>query len=159
MNHDTYKDTLGRYLTQSLFYEYAGKGAPFTLKPYDHDGSVSMKQLYLAANDPTEYKFAIEVLGSWEHWQKLISSDWFHSYVAAWRDELEVKLRSEAIVSIHKQANENVSAAKWIAEKQYAQKGKVGRPTKEETAHTKKVQAMIDQETEEELNRLGIRFN
>ena len=71
-----FKDSVGRYRTQSLFREMnSGKGEfdpLYTLKDEDPKGNLpSLKQMYLKANDPTEYEFAIAAFGEWHHWDIL----------------------------------------------------------------------------------------
>ena len=64
----------GIWLTRALFYETAvrdeKKYVLFTLKEENHEGYQSFPNIYFAMteNDPTEYEFAMTVLGSWEHW-------------------------------------------------------------------------------------------
>ncbi len=69
-----YLDKGRRFRTQSLFVEtfdkklYAEGYEPiFTLS--GKDGYPNIKHLFLSHNDPTGYKFAIEVLGSYPHFK------------------------------------------------------------------------------------------
>lgn len=156
-----YKDSMGRYRTQSLFFEtnsVASETPVFTLKPQDHKGYPSMKRLYLEYMDPTEYSFAIEVLGSWEHWLRLTGCDWFQEYITAWRDELDLKLRSEGVKRMRALANDgNKDAAKWLAEKGWNKRSGAGRPSKEEVERERKQQARIASDIHGDAARLGIK--
>ena len=154
-----YRDKMGRYRTLSLFVETNNDNDTpvFTLKPRDHNGCVSLKQLYLSYDDPTEYSFAIEVLGSWEHWLKLSNSTWFKEYIEAWRLELEVKLRSKGIKEIRNQAAAgNKDAAKWLAEKGW-DKRQAGRPSKAEIERERKQQANVSNSLEDDAERIGLK--
>jgi len=153
-----YKDTIGRYRTQSLFYETnQSKERPvFTLKPQDHKGLPSMKRLYLEQNDPTEYSFAIGVLGSLEAWIKLSNASWFSKYIDAWRDELELKLRSEAISKMRNLAEDgNKDATKWLAEKGW-EKRAAGRPTKQQISDENRKKERVLSSIDDDAERLGL---
>ena len=159
MSSPDYRDKMGRYRTLSLFVETNNDSDTpvFTLKPRDHNGCKSLKQLYLSYEDPTEYSFAIEVLGSWEHWLKLSNSTWFKEYLDAWRLELEVLLRSKGIKEIRSQATAgNKDAAKWLAEKGW-DKRQAGRPSKAEIEREKKQQASISSSLDDDAERIGLK--
>ena len=55
--YDTLKDSMGRFRTLSLFVEHKHDKypAPYTLKPYNHKGAMSMYLKYMEIGDPTEY--------------------------------------------------------------------------------------------------------
>lgn len=94
------RDSRGRYLTQALFVETIHTTSPYsptyTLGECDQVGYPSARKIYLDLNDPTEYAPAIELLGSWEHWQALCGTTWFAPIIDQWRDELAIKLKCEA---------------------------------------------------------------
>lgn len=129
-------------LLKGLFYEttMADKtGVKYTLKDEDHLGFPSLSRLYLQSNDPTEYSFAVTHLESWDHWEMLCECNWFKPYIARWRRELEMKMKSEAlsrIMSSAKQAGKDTLAAnRFLIEKGWEPKQgqtKRGRPTKDE---------------------------
>lgn len=161
------KDIMGRFLTQSLFYEYKNDNylPSFTLKSYDHivDGIEykSLKLLYLElAHAPYsgEYEFAMSVFGSWEHWERLCSTNVILPYINEWRRELEIKLTSSAINSMIKTAlldgSRGTPAAKWLAEKGYLGP-KRGRPSKHEIAAERKAQAEIANKFSDDLKRIS----
>jgi hypothetical protein len=150
---------MGRYRTLSLFCETNQDSEPpvFTLKPRDHNGLPSMKRLYLEYEDPTEYEFAIATLGSWEHWLKLSGADWFQKYITAWRDELEVKLRSKGVAKLKDQAaSGNKDAAKWLAEKGWDKRQGAGRPTKREIEEEQQKRAKVASSLTDDAERIGL---
>ena len=155
-----YKDSQGRFLTSALFFETKTEGFDpvFSLKDYDNNGCKSMKLLYLKVGDPTEYAFAMQVLGSWQHWQKLCRVKQFNKIFNEWREELEIKLRSEGLSAIRATANDDSSkgqlqAAKYLADKGWAEK-KRGAPSQAEKAAEVKKQARIISEVDDDFSRI-----
>lgn len=139
-----FKNANGVYLTRQLFLENQLPDGPkpvYTLKGYDHQyrGQLypSLRRLFVESDDPTEYSFAITHLDGWEHWKAICSQTWFAPYLADWREELEIKIKSRALQKIQTaansatkdslQANKVLLAGGWL-EKPSAS---VGRPTKE----------------------------
>lgn len=108
------KDSTGKMLTLSLFKETCRDDVAaipvFSLEDWHDD--------YVAIADPTEYRTALMLLGNWEHWCKLREKKQIAMYFDAWKREVEVKLRSEAIHKMkdHAQAPNGAAAAKWLAE-------------------------------------------
>lgn len=158
-----FKDTLGRWRTESLFIERSHDSYPalYSLHSYDNRGYQSLKNLYLGFRDPTEYSVATKLLGGWEHWLVLTNSKWFGSYVEAWRDELEVMLRSEALTQIIKDSasssKSSKTSARYIADGDYKGK-KRGRPSKVELEAEKKRQLNINERVKEDAERIGLRL-
>ena len=161
-----YKDSMGKFRTHSLFWEYKSKKTAhlppvFTLKDNDHTFNentyISMRRLYLEVGDPSEYNFAMEVLGSWAHWKRLVNNKILRPYIDAWREELELKLRSEAVLAVRTISNDKsskgrLSAAKWIADRGWEKTR--GRPTKDEVTRERKIVAGIHDELDEDYDRL-----
>lgn len=80
----------------------------------------SLRRLYLEAEDPHEYDFALSVFGCWDHWQKLTRSSFFTPYVEAWREELSIKLASKGVKSLlDKASGGDVVASKFLASKEW----------------------------------------
>jgi hypothetical protein len=140
-----YRAENGRFLTEALFWETSRdrvKYPPvFTLKDHDHEGCRSMKAEYLRVADPTEYEFALEVLGSFSHWKTLASLVWFQPHLAEWRDELDLSLRAAGARSAREILNSKTAseaarlqAAKFLTEKGYNKKATKGRPRKEDVS-------------------------
>lgn len=165
---NSFKDSMGRFLTYSLFWEFRRENDKpiFTIKSRDieRDGVEypSLKRFYMSlATFPEdgEYDFATSVFGEdegWEHWQKLLSNRQLYSdYFSKWREELEIKRRAEAIKELTKasrQGSKGVSAAKYIAEKGWQKRA--GRPSKDEINRERKIAAGIHSETMEDIERL-----
>ena len=152
------KDVIGNFRTLSLFYEtnITDLEPLFTLKDDDYTVGeatyMSMKQIYLSFDDPTEWEFVQSVFGNWRHWQKILGNKRLRSYIDQWRMELEIKLRSQAVRNMVKHSKQRDSAAKWLAEGTW--KGKRGRPSKDEVERERKVQAGIEQDLDEHWARL-----
>lgn len=162
------KDSMGRFRTQSLFIEHrnAKYPAPFTLKDDDYKGATSMRMQYLDISDPTEYSFAISILGpqGWRHWQVLTACTWFKPFVERWRNELAVKFESDRfqemreVADISKGTPAGVAATKWLADR-YAGKDvtkKRGRPSEDEKLRLLKEESAEDKLLDEEAARIGL---
>ena len=165
-----------RWITSGLFYETAVHRDDmdrviYTLRPYDHMGFPSLHQLYLTYNDLTEYQFAKECLGSWDHWQTILSSerDKIHRFVNIWRSELEIKLKSDAFSRIQEEAladgRNGFAANKYIIDRAWAgefSKGKPkdditrgpGRPRKEDIKKAALDIALSAQQTDNDFDRI-----
>lgn len=151
----------GAAITQSLFLEigYKTNFAMFTLKDYDieYKGNkyISLKKLFLAMEDVTEYEFANEYLLGWTHWQRIAENAQVKPYVDKWREELEIKIRAQAIRDIISMTAEGGSfqAAKWLADKGWDKKA-AGRPKKEDKLKEAAQMQRIASEFEEDFARL-----
>ena len=126
MDRKKLQDSRGRPLTQSLFLEigYKTEFAVYTLDDVDkiYKGKTypSLKRLYLEAEDPVEYTFACEHLLGWKHWQRLCNNKITGAHIDEWREELELKMRSQAIQEIVEisTTEKGFQAAKFIAKKE-----------------------------------------
>ena len=103
-------DSTGRRLTVGLFEELSGPPAPFLLSTWH--------RVYVDVCDPTDYKAAMVLIGQWEHWTMLLECKAFMVELEKWRKEVEVKLRSEGVIELRRQAKDikGTAAAKWLAE-------------------------------------------
>lgn len=158
-NNSEFKDSKGRWRTQSLFLEVNyHPDAIYTMKNEDHHtGIPSFSRLYINIGDPTEYQQAGSLLGGWDHWQVLCSSKWFQDYIIPIREELEIKLRSEALIRVKEMMDSNTAsqalqAARWLADGSY--KKKRGRPSNEEAAAELRKQNLIKKSVEEDYLRV-----
>jgi hypothetical protein len=135
----------------------ASHGPLYTLKDEDPKGELpSLKRLYLDANDPTEYQFAMDAFGEWNHWQIISKLAWMEDYVNAWRAELEIKMRSEAvkiIIEESKSGKGKYNAAKFVSDAGWKEKSR-GRPSKAEVKRQAKITASIEKAIEEDLERI-----
>ena len=164
--NNPFRDNDGRFKTYSLFVEYPKDScSPFwTLKDQDIEVNgvtyPSLKKIYFSYDHIPEYEydFAMETLGTWDHWVKLTKSG-LKSHFTEWRAELEIRNRARAIKAIIKTTKEGgaagANAAKYLAEKGYASKR--GRPSKEEVERERVVAAGADKELEDDLERIGLR--
>lgn len=160
---DQLVDKMGRFLTQGLFYETRTEGySPlFTLKDYDHKVNdttyISLKRIYLEIADPTEYQFAIEVFGNWNHWLAITNSGILMEYITKWREELEVKLASQAIRAMINTAStegsKGTTAAKYVAERGWSTTSKANKKADRDSKH---IEEQIHSSVKDDLVRLGI---
>ena len=161
---DKFKDDMGKWLTLALFWEerHAKHTPLFTTKAFPLvKGKVtypSLKTIFMEYADPTEYSFAVEVLGGWDHWQMLNKSWKLAPLFQSWREELEIKLRSEALIAMRQSAihdgAKGITAAKYLAEKGWEKTR--GRPSKDELAREEKTRAGIKEELSADAERLGM---
>ena len=158
--------------TNGLFFEAYNPETSvtplYTLDDFDKESGgrtyLSFKRIYVECSDPTEYVPAKVLLGSVDHWRKLVNCAWFKSYIEEMRQELDMKIRSDAVKGIVEIAADEKNSSSFQARKFLSTKGYSldktpstrGRPTKEEVEREKKVQAKLDKETEEAAQRLGL---
>lgn len=159
-------DSMGSMKTLSLFIEFRRHGIEpiMSLSHYEreYEGKplVSLKKIYMEEEDLEEYKVAIRVFGSWNHWKKLLGNAKITAYIEEYREELETKIRSEAVRALVKTATlegaKGTAAAKYVAEKGW-NKRKAGAPSKNEVTRELKVQTRMDSELKEDMKRIGLR--
>lgn len=167
------RDKQGRYRTQSLFkeYEYQSTDYPplWTLKEEDFTNRnlstdkvelPSLKKLYMEIADPTEYEFAMQAFGTWKQWDKIKKSKALHVWIEDWAEELELKLRSEGIRGVVREADSGknpLAAAKFLANADWnkTSNGR-GRPTKLEIEKQTKIAARLNAEFEDDAERIGL---
>lgn len=115
---------------------------------------------FMSTLDPTEYKFAIKHVGSWELWQTMLKIPRVKTQVDKWRRELDVKIRSEALARILEasqgETRDALGANKYLLEANFLGKEKVGRPSKEAIAtEAKKIVARNEQIIEDHKRLFG----
>lgn len=158
---DKLQDTMGRPLTQSLFLELQYSDyAVYTLKEddYEYKGKKypSLKRLYLLEEDPTEYAFATKYLLGWQHWKRLCENKAIAKHIDEWREELELKLRCQAIRDMQNlcaSESGNYSAAKFLADRGWEKRG-AGRPSKADKERHLRVEERIDAEFGADVARM-----
>lgn len=135
-----FRSEAGIRYTKALFQEMAYGDKAFvlyTLKDEDTEFP-SLYKLYMSMEDPTEHQFAKTYLEGWEHWLLLCETSWFKPIVRRWREELELKIRANAlgnVLAVSKdpdnkyfyEANKFILAGNWRP----SDKLKVGRPSKQ----------------------------
>lgn len=159
-------ETTGNFYTQGLFLELSYndlRHAVYTLKDFDYEFKgktyISIKRLYLETADPTEYEFAKKCFEGWSHWRRICSTTTsLHPYIEEWREELEIKLRSDGIKGVisevKSQGKGALQASKWLADKGWADKRPAGRPSKQEVERERKQQARIKDQVGSDLERI-----
>lgn len=153
------QDSMGRPLTQSLFLELGyNDAALYTLKDVDHiyEGKVfpSLKRLYLLTSDPTEYQFAKQYLLGWKHWMRICENKLIKPHILEWREELEIKIRSEGVAEIMAAAHGGSwQASKWLADRGWENRG-AGRPSEEEKEKNSKIAERINNEYTADIVRM-----
>jgi len=163
----------GKCRTKSLFYELSYNDTTdviFTTK--EHDISVrdklyvSLQQLFvnMVPNDPTEYEFAMSVFGSWEVWKIISEAPQVRPFVTNWRNEVVVKVKSQAIQAIAEEMRSNgrssFSAAKLLLDKGWldndtASQAKRKLQAKEQQEQDKQALSLL----ENDAQRLGLKVN
>lgn len=157
-------DTMGRPLTQSLFLEIGYSDfAVYTLKEFDYEYKgkkyPSLKRLFLQEEDPTEYSFAEKHLLGWQHWKRLCDNKTIAAHIEEWREELELKVRSQAVrdmMNLCASEQGNFSAAKFLADRGW-EKRAAGRPSKAEKERHLRVEEKINDEFQADVIRLADR--
>ena len=144
-----FRNESNQRLTKALFYEQSWINSSdyiYTLKDKDYevDGKVlpSLYLLYMeeCIKDPSEYSFASKHFDGWEHWLMVRDATWFYKpYYQKWKSELEVRIRSLALISLIKeskvQSKNSMAINRLLLEGQWdpsQTKTKRGRPTKDE---------------------------
>ena len=157
-----FKDVQGRFITQSLFLEFGYNQALAVYTLDDHDKTwrdklyPSVKRLYLAEDDPTEYAFATKHLYSYAHWERLCTTTTIlKPHIDAWRRELRIRLRSQGVADMIKRAGEDnaCTAAKWLAEGKFDLRAP-GAPSKADREETAAIEAGMVSEVGEDLERI-----
>lgn len=155
----------GKYRTQSLFLEHnypeADSVVVFTMKEHDHtysNGKVypSFKKLYMLIGDPTEYLQSQLMAANWKHWKAMCRNKVIAPLIEECREELAAKIRSEGIRSMREIAKteKGQQAAKWLAEKGWAESAGKGRPSKEAIEAKVREEAAIERALQEDVDLL-----
>lgn len=165
------KDDYGRYRTASLFWELRRSADDrseryppmFSLKDadFEHDGVMypSLKKIYMSYDHIPgfEYDFALDIFGSWDHWEKLQKSV-VADHIKAWRTELEIRIKAEAMKTVLAQSRDRekgLAAARALLGEEH-RGTKRGRPSKEEKARQLKIEAGVRETLSEDMERLGL---
>ena len=131
-----FKDTMNRWLTAGLFHETSSKEGTSL---YSLDKA---REKFLELSDMTGYKFSQEMLGGYQHWQALEASK-ISFYLEEWKDELEVKMRSESLSRIVEVAESgHYQSNKFLMDRGWDTRG-AGRPSKLEVAKQVKQNAKV----------------
>ncbi len=170
---DSVRTPVGHYRTESLFLELwrpiesarpiYSLGREDRPDPKDASRTVySFQKRYIEAGDPTGYKPAIQLLGSWRHWEKIRDRPWMAPHVARWNAEIVASLNTRGLDAIVKAAERgDLKAAEFLisyTQEGPAQKPKRGRPSKGEIKQAAREIAELDSELDEDAARvMGVR--
>ena len=158
------RDKMGRYRT-NLFNEFntsAHEDYPpmYTMREDEWKDLPSAYRIYMTSN--SEYEAAMRLVGSWAHWQKLLTCPRFMncpagSYVwtglSSWREEKETQDRAQAYMLLKLNAeNGNVQAQKLIFEGDK----KRGRPSNAQIKHAAEEAAKHTKSIKDDLKRIKL---
>lgn len=159
-----YRNEQNVRMYKSLFYETAlgeKRYAIYTLKEEDYLGYPSIYRLYLECNDPTEFTIATTYFDSVDHWERLCQAEWFKPHLDKMRRALELKLKSEAVAALIKDAKTTsksaASSQKFLLEKFSLispDKRAPGRPSKAEISAEAQRIASVADEINDDYRRL-----
>jgi len=110
---DPFKVPLGR-LTEAYFR----KGNNVLMR----DRISFWRREFIKVSDPTEYRFGIHMCGSWEDYEFTKNNSRFlRGILDLWKDELELKMRSDALGyildDIKSDTKTSITSAKYIEDK------------------------------------------
>ena len=146
MDKNKFKDKMGRWITSGLFKETSQSNA-YVVYTLDE-----ARKYYLECNDPTGYIFATTFLEGYKHFLALKESPTLVHHITQWEDELEVKIRSQAIQNIHTTSKgvNGYQASKYLVEAGWL-KNKVGRPSAAQIKKESKMRSTIYDEFQLEV--------
>ena len=163
-----FRDEKNRWYTIALFYELAGQDksrAIYTIYEVDREvnGKIykSIRSAYVNYEHIPghEYDFANTFFGGWEHWQVLLASaQKVRDLIKSWQEELEVKIKSQAVKGIISSSfgtdNTAFQAQKWLSDKGWIPQK--GRPKKADIQREAKIAAGVEKEIEGDLARIRL---
>jgi len=138
----------------------AGYDPVYTMFDSPREGLPSAYQIYMAAS--SEYEAAMNLVGSWAHWEKLMANDNFmngpgkHSGsgwrgLASWREEKRLMEEAKAVKLLEKAAAAgSVTAAKLLLDR--VKEETRGRPKKVKAQQETEKQVKNDKLISESLN-------
>lgn len=165
-----YRNKAGNFILQPLFQErfvaiptelrMGWPQAPYTLM-HDREGYICARKTFVEEGDPTGYKWAMKYLNEdYQHWQALMRTTWFPPYVEIWKEELEAKLRAEAITRIREISLEggpsSLPAARFLATLDKELR-RPGRPSKQEIDKELKRNISALSMEKEDAERIGLK--
>lgn len=131
-------------LRKDLIQEMSKRGrkrAIYTMKPYNHNGLISLPLVYMECSD--EYEFAFKVFGSYANFEEYLKEPRFvkgphendrhqnYQGLTEWRREKELKDKSAAKSLLWQSAKKGSVAAQKLL---YEGDKQAGRPSKEKVA-------------------------
>lgn len=168
LTNPPYVSPSGKFYTKQLFWEVWNSVkiedrdvSPVFSLHIDRPGLINARRTFIDLNDPTGYKWALEYLGTWKHWEALQRAPWFVEAVSEWREELKIKMASESLTAIKEIADGSTSNAlaanKYLVEQGWLKSGR-GRPSREELKGELKKRAEQLETTNNDLERIGLKL-
>lgn len=104
-----------------------------TMNVVDKEKIAIWRMAFLTIGDSTEYLFGQLMCGDWEVYTTMKgSSSILRKALEKWKEELDIKQRSDAMQVVISKSKDDATTAKWLVEgKHKAEAKKVGRPKKE----------------------------
>lgn len=149
----------GKFLGENLILELGWKAdvAIYTIsnvKSERNEGLTDLRELYLSCEDPTEYEFALKAFGSWKAWKGMRNNKRVLPFLEEWREEAEIKLKSEMVSNMISLADEGAfQATKFVYD--LGGKAQVGRPKKDTQARDKRIKEVVASEFADDLARMS----
>lgn len=162
-----YRGRMNNWLTRSLFFDVSVKYAEdreykkpvFTLND-PRPGYICAKDTFLELKDLTGRKWAEKYLKDYRHFKHLIECTWFKNAYDEWCEELRDILKMEALERIREialgETSQALSAAKYLANKEYDGSSSRGRPSKEEISGALNRAVKTLEVEEEDMIRIGL---
>lgn len=161
-----YKSSNGQWYTVSLFHEMS-RERPIEIRACepvfsfeeDRPGLINCRKTFVEVGDPTGYKWAMQYLGSYEHFERLLDASWFIPHFETWKREILADLKSQAIeriIAISGSSNNEaqaLAASKYLAEKGWDKPNR-GRPAKDK-GEMKRLTESIES-TNQDAARIGL---
>ena len=136
-----FRNNKNQLITKNLFEELSANEDEIVYSLAREDGKFpSLYKLYMEAADLIEFDFAVKYFENYQHWKKLCQTAYFSPYIAEWRVELELMIRSKALGSLIKKSDSSTEIAKYLLNNNWVDKlhnnnptvNLRGRPSKEE---------------------------
>lgn len=145
----TGKDTMGRWVTSGFFKETAGENKSFVAMTIEE-----ARTRFIKCNDMFGIDFADKYLGGFQHWKAIQASPVMQPYVAEWKEELELRLRSLQLKRIASLSDEGqFQAAKFLMDRGW-EKRSAGKPSKDEVARETRVQSNMAKDFKADFARI-----
>jgi hypothetical protein len=112
------------------------------------------RERFVECGDLMGIDFADKYLGGYQHWKMIEASSALAPYIAEWREELEVRIRSAELKRIGGMAEKgHYQASKLLLDRGWSTQ-KAGRPTKEAVERETRVQAKMKDEWKADVVRI-----
>lgn len=112
--------------------------------------------------DFTEFEFASKYFESYQHWKELCTKAFFTVHIAAWREELELKIKARNLKSLINKAENDSNVAKYLLSNKWVEQAQEknpvknlrGRPSKEEIKGHLKLITMEENQINNDYERI-----